>query len=131
MQNLSVFNKTSTIVLLGPGTTIVAKTNETPRLICCFVLFNPPPPLQCWLAKLKHEMMVFFAIDKPTQHNYSQCNINIVRGKGGGFPCINIFYSKLHLPKSNSSSRGLMQHLHFVRVKTPYKHTTKGKSNNW
>jgi hypothetical protein len=28
-------------------------------------------------------MMVFFAIDKPTQRNYSQCNINIVRGKGG------------------------------------------------
>jgi hypothetical protein len=28
--------------------------------------------------------MVFFAIDKPTQRDYSQCNINIVRGKGGG-----------------------------------------------
>lgn len=66
---------------------IMAKTNETPRLICCFVLFNPPPPLQCWLAKLKHEMMVFFAIDKLTQRNYSQCNINIVRGKGGGLYC--------------------------------------------
>ena len=65
----------------------MAKTNETPRLICCFVLFNPPPPLQCWLAKLKHEMMVFFAIDKLTQRNYSQCNINIVRGKGGGLYC--------------------------------------------